>query len=278
MHRVTPDPPVEPATRVCYRHPERETRLSCSRCGRPICAACSIDAAVGQRCPQCVAETGPQTQIPVPPRRPRRVAAGLPPVTKGILVVTIVMYFLQGQVGDLLIHHSGLVAEGQFWRIFTTTLLHASFTHILFNMWALYVLGPQVERGVGSKAFLALYLASAGMGGVAAQLLTPGIFSAVGASGAVFGLFGVWLNLAVRRRNTAWGRSLLSQLGFILLINAALPIIFPRISWQAHLGGFIAGFLIGELWSRVKGPRAEAARALIAAAVAVVAAAVVLVV
>jgi len=206
------------------------------------------------------------------------VAAGLPPVTKGILVVTIVMYFLQGQVGDLLIHHSGLVAEGQFWRIFTTTLLHASFTHILFNMWALYVLGPQVERGVGSKAFLALYLASAGMGGVAAQLLTPGIFSAVGASGAVFGLFGVWLNLAVRRRNTAWGRSLLSQLGFILLINAALPIIFPRISWQAHLGGFIAGFLIGELWSRVKGPRAEAARALIAAAVAVVAAAVVLVV
>lgn len=199
-------------------------------------------------------------------------AAGLPPVTKGILIVTIITYFLQGQVGGLLIHDSGLVAQGEFWRIFTTVLLHASFTHILFNMWALYVLGPQVERGVGSKAFLALYLAAAGMGGVAAQFLTSGGFRAVGASGAVFGLFGVWLNLAVRRRNTAWGRSLLSQLGFILLINAALPIIFPRISWQAHLGGFIAGFLIGELWSRVKGPQAELIRTLIAGVVAAAAA------
>lgn len=280
MQGVTPDSPVEPATRVCYRHPERETRLSCSRCGRPICASCSIDAAVGQRCPQCVGELGRQAEIPVPPPRPRarRAGLGLPPVTRGILVVTVLTYFLQGSVGDLLVHHSGLVARGEFWRIFTTALLHASFTHIALNMWALYVLGPQVERGVGSKAFLALYLASAGMGGVAAQLLTPGVFTAVGASGAIFGLFGVWLNLAVRRRNTAWGRSLLSQLGLILLVNAALPILFPRISWQAHLGGFIAGFLIGELWSRVKGPRAEAARALIAAAVAVVAAAIVLVV
>jgi membrane associated rhomboid family serine protease len=107
---------------------------------------------------------------------------------------------------------------------------------------------------------------------VAAQFLTSGGFRAVGASGAVFGLFGVWLNLAVRRRNTEWGRSLLSQLGFILLINAALPIIFPRISWQAHLGGFIAGFLIGELWSRVKGPQAELIRTLIAGVVAAAAA------
>lgn len=199
-------------------------------------------------------------------------------MTKGILVVTVLMYFLQRWVGGPLVHDSLLVAQGEFWRIFTTALLHASFAHILFNMWALYVLGPQVERGVGSRAFFALYIASAGMGGVAAQFLTPGAFLAVGASGAVFGLFGVWLNLAVRRRNTAWGRSLLSQLGFILLINAALPIIFPRISWQAHLGGFAAGFLIGELWSRVKGERAEVIRTVIAATVAALAGVLILVV
>jgi membrane associated rhomboid family serine protease len=145
-------------------------------------------------------------------------------------------------------------------------------------MWALYVLGPQIERGVGSGPFFALYVASAGMGGVAAQFFTPGVFAAVGASGAVFGLFGVWLNLAVRRRNTAAGRSLLSQLGFILLINAALPLIFPAISWQAHLGGFITGFVIGEFWSRLKGPQADFYRASVAVAVALLAIVVVLVV
>ncbi|HEX2154351.1 MAG TPA: rhomboid family intramembrane serine protease [Acidimicrobiia bacterium] len=271
---MTPEHPAESATQVCYRHPGRETRLSCSDCGRPICGACSIDAAVGQKCPQCVGEVGRQKTINV--RRSRGVAASIPPITKGILILTIAMYFLGGQIEDYLIHHSALVEAGEWWRMFTTALLHASLTHIIFNMWALYVLGPQIERGVGSAPFLALYVAAAGMGGVAAQFFTPGVFAAVGASGAVFGLFGVWLNLAVRRRNTAWGRSLLSQFGFILLINAALPLLFPAISWQAHLGGFISGFLIGEAWSRIKGAQAERNRTVVAAAVILVAIALVL--
>lgn len=274
---VPPDHPAESTTQVCYRHPERETRLSCSDCGRPICSACSIDAAVGQKCPQCVGEQGRQRTIHARASR-RGLVAGIPPVTKAILIVTVAMFFLGGGVERYLIHNSGLVEAGEWWRLFTTALLHASFTHILFNMWALYVLGPQIERGVGSGPFLALYVASAGMGGVAAQFFTPGTFAAVGASGAVFGLFGVWLNLAVRRRNTAWGRALLSQLGFILLINAALPLLFPAISWQAHLGGFITGFLVGEAWSRVKGPQAERYRAAVATAVAVLAVAIVLLV
>lgn len=274
---VSPDQPAEPTTQVCYRHPDRETRLSCSECGRPICSACSIDAAVGQKCPQCVGEQGRQKTIDARASR-RGIAAGIPPVTKTILIITVGMYFLGGSIEQYLIHHSVLVEAGEWWRMFTTALLHATLTHILFNMWALYVLGPQIERGVGSGPFLALYLAAAGMGGVAAQYFTPGVFAAVGASGAIFGLFGVWLNLAVRRRNSAWGRSLLSQLGFILLINAALPLIFPAISWQAHLGGFITGFLIGEAWSRVKGPQAERSRAAVGVFVALVAIAIVLVV
>ena len=267
--RVLPDQPADPATRVCYRHPERETRLSCSQCGRPICGACSIDAAVGQRCPQCVGREGRQETIRV--RQPRSVAAGIPPVTRAILIVTVAMYFFGDSVGQYLAHQSGLVEAGQWWRLFTTTLLHGGFTHILFNMWALYVLGPHVERGVGSGPFLALYLAAAGMGGVAAQYFTAHPFIAVGASGAIFGLFGVWLNLAVRRRNTAWGRSMLSQLMVILLINAALPLLLPQISWQAHLGGFVTGYVVGELWGRVKGSRAEPQRMAIAGAIAVLA-------
>lgn len=274
---VSPDQPAESTTRVCYRHPERETRLSCSDCGRPICSACSIDAAVGQKCPQCVGEQGRQRTIEAQTGR-RGFASGIPPVTRAILIVTVAMYFLGGSLEPHLIHHSLLVDAGEWWRIFTTALLHGPITHILFNMWALYVLGPQIERGVGAGPFLALYVAAAGIGGVAAQYFTAGPFRAVGASGAIFGLFGVWLNLAVRRRNTAWGRSLLSQLGFILLINAALPFIFPAISWQAHLGGFITGFVVGEVWSRVNGPQADRYRTAAAAVVALLAVALVLLV
>lgn len=165
-----------------------------------------------------------------------------------------------------------LVHDGQWYRIFTPVLLHASISHILFNMWALWVLGPQIERGVGTWPFVGLYLASAGIGGVFAYVMGSPQDIAVGASGAIFGLFGIWLNWAVRRRNTAYGRSLLRQIGFLLLLNAALPLIIPNIAWEAHLGGLIAGFVIGELWARVSDDRGRVAVTVAIAALAVVAA------
>jgi membrane associated rhomboid family serine protease len=94
---------------------------------------------------------------------------------------------------------------------------------------------------------------------------------AVGASGAIFGLFGIWLNWAVRRRNTAHGRALLRQIGFLLLLNAALPFIIRNIAWEAHLGGLIAGFVIGELWSRARNDTARVAVTIAVAGLAVVA-------
>lgn len=194
------------------------------------------------------------------------------PVTMSIIAVTALIYVLGDTLIPTLIHNNVLVASGEWWRIFTTALLHASLSHILFNMWALYALGPQIERAVGPGPFLALYVAAAGMGGAAAQALGPEFFNAVGASGAVFGLFGVWLNLAIRQRNTAYGRSLLNQMGFLLLINAALPLLLPQILWQAHVGGFVAGFVIGELWARVSGKNRVAIRTAVAVVVAVLAA------
>jgi len=168
------------------------------------------------------------------------------------------------------------VAAGEWWRIFTVVLLHGTITHILFNMWALWVLGPQIERGVGTLPFISLFLASAGVGGVFAYYLgNPGDIG-VGASGAIFGLFGIWLSWALHRRNTMQGRALLGQLGFLLVINAAIPFIFRNISWQAHLGGLIAGFLIGEIWSRIRGPNAATMRASVGFAVAALAAVAVL--
>lgn len=194
-----------------------------------------------------------------------------------------VVFYLLDSLGGLrntffeyLAQANFLVADGEWWRIFTPILLHGGFTHLLFNMWALWVLGPQIERGVGSRALVAVYLASAGVGGVFVYLLgDPGTVT-VGASGAIFGLFGIWLNWAVRRRNTIRGRMLLRQIGFLLLLNAALPLIIRNIAWEAHLGGLIAGFVIGELWSRVQRPSSEMARVAIATAVGVFAIVIVL--
>ncbi|HSK06809.1 MAG TPA: rhomboid family intramembrane serine protease [Acidimicrobiia bacterium] len=169
-----------------------------------------------------------------------------------------------------------LVGAGEWWRLFTVVLLHGSLTHILFNMWALWVLGPQIERGVGTLPFISLFLASAGVGG-AVFFFVGSQGAAVGASGAIFGLFGIWLSWALQRRNTLQGRALLGQLGFLLLINAALPFVFRGIAWEAHLGGLVAGFLIGVVWSRIRGPNAAVMRSVVGFAVAALAAVIVIV-
>lgn len=132
----------------------------------------------------------------------------------------------------------------------TVVLVHANLTHILFNMLALYNLGPQIERELGGLRLVSLYVASAAAGSAFAFLLGRPEDFGVGASGAIFGLFGLWLASAVRRRSTAYGRALLSQLGVVLAINAAIPFLVRNVSWQAHLGGLLAGFVIGQVWSR----------------------------
>ena len=200
--------------------------------------------------------------IPTGPRR--RPSAGAP-ATMTFIALAVIFYVLGflGLERELIARFAQInaeVAAGEWWRIITVVLLHGSITHILFNMWALWVLGPQIERGVGTWPFVSLYLASAAIGGAFAFYLGDLRDIGVGASGAIFGLFGIWLSWALHRRNTMQGRALLSQLGFLLLINAALPLIFRNISWQAHLGGLIAGFLIGEMWSRIQGPNAARLR------------------
>ncbi|MGF1617270.1 MAG: rhomboid family intramembrane serine protease [Acidimicrobiia bacterium] len=232
-----------------------------------------MDASVGQRCLECVREEGTQKIIPT---GSRRTAAAAAPVTVTLVAIAVGFYVLR-VIGfdDFLITNlaqiNAMVAVGEWWRIFTAALLHASVTHILFNMWALWVLGPQVERGVGVGPYLAMYIASAGVGGAVAFHFGGPFDIGVGASGAIFGLFGVWLNWGLRRRNTMQGRAILSQMGFLLFINAAIPFLIPNISWQAHLGGLIAGFLISEVWSRIRGPQTNRYRTLVGVGVAILA-------
>lgn len=189
----------------------------------------------------------------------------------GFFVLTGFGRGLTGEVGQSLAQINSAVEAGEWWRLFSPVLLHASITHILFNMWALWILGPQIERGVGTWPFVSLYLASAAVGGAFTFFLADPNTIAVGASGAIFGLFGVWANMAVHRRRTVYGRALLRQIGFLLLINAAIPLFVPSIAWQAHLGGLIAGFVIGEIWTRVKGENASTMRTLAGVAVAALA-------
>lgn len=270
---MTQDPTT--AAQACYRHPDRHTLLKCSRCDRPICASCSIDASVGQRCPECVRSEGTQKIIPTGARASRASGA---PATKTFIGVAVVFFVLTGfgrsggAIFEALAQWNLAVAAGEWWRIFTPILLHASITHILFNMWALWVLGPQIERGVGTWPFVSLFLASAGVGGAFAFYLGNPLDVAVGASGAIFGLFGIWLSWAMHRRNTMQGRAMLRQIGVLLLINAAIPFLVPNIAWQAHLGGLIAGMVIGEIWSRLRGPNIEVLRILTGVAIAIAAA------
>ena len=258
----------------CYRHPDRETRLACSNCGRPVCVDCVRTAPVGQRCLECAAPAhGVATMDDV-----RRAANRATPVTYTVLAVSVAVFVVEfvlpgvgNEVRFQLAQINELVTAGQWWRLFTAAFLHGGITHIAFNMYALYLFGPQLEREVGSAPFAALYVAAAVAGGAAYYLSDPhGI--AVGASGAIFGLFGAWLAASFRGRHTAAGRASLRQLLVLLGINLALGFApGANIAWQAHLGGLFAGLVIALLWTLPPLRRQAALRALVAGLVGVAA-------
>ncbi|MCY3654474.1 MAG: rhomboid family intramembrane serine protease [Cyanobacteria bacterium MAG IRC1_bin_28] len=199
---------------------------------------------VGGSCPAAMVAHSPQRCV------------SRTPVTTGIVVVTVAIHLLSWlwpplweQLFEIFALANRLVTDGQWWRMFTVTLLHSpGVMHVAFNMLALYNLGPQVEKALGPLRFGFLWGACAVAGSAFSVLGGDPDAVAVGASGAVFGLLGVWLASAVRQRRTALGRSLLKQLGFWLLVNAALPLIVPNLAWEAHLGGLLAGFGLGSVW------------------------------
>ncbi|HEY7701439.1 MAG TPA: rhomboid family intramembrane serine protease [Candidatus Limnocylindrales bacterium] len=149
------------------------------------------------------------------------------------------------------------VAAGEFWRLWTVTLVHgspdpgafaASLLHLFFNMYALYLTGPIVERWYGSARFLLFYLLSAA-GGSMASFAFGAEAPSVGASGAVFGLLGL-LFAANRfhRPVDRQSRMLVRQIGFLILVNIAFGLTIPRIDNAAHLGGLATGFWLGAVW------------------------------
>ncbi|TDD93429.1 rhomboid family intramembrane serine protease [Actinomadura rubrisoli] len=246
-------PAPETSVPTCYRHPGRETYVRCTRCDRYICPECMRDAAVGHQCVECVAEGNrgvrrarPHTALGV-----RGASSSVPVVTYSLIGVCVLAYLAELSswrfITDFMMVGQGVlpngkivgVAEGEWYRLFTSMFLHqrgGSFgiTHILFNMWALWALGPALEQVLGRWRFLALY-GLAGLGGsVLLYLVDPGN-SAVGASGAIFGLFGAFFVI---------GRKLGGQVGpivFLLVINLVLTFSVDGISWEGHIGGLVVG-------------------------------------
>lgn len=232
---------------TCYRHPSRETGVSCSNCGRPICPDCMTTTSVGMRCPECARE---RTQV-----KTLRNIARRPEVTLALIAINVVAFLAEGSVtlsaqptgkvyeeGALLGSLRGFpdlgVAHGQWWRIISSGFLHESIIHIGFNMYVLYILGQMLEPALGRLKFATVYGVSLLTGSFGALLVTPHSVT-VGASGAVFGLMGA-AALEMRARQIP---IMQSGVGGLILINLVISFTLPGISWGGHLGGLIGGAL-----------------------------------
>jgi membrane associated rhomboid family serine protease len=249
-----PQPPsgAEADKPTCYRHSERETYVRCTRCDRPICPDCMREAAVGHQCVDCVKE-GNRTV-----RAPRTVFGGrvttTPVVTYTLIAVNVVAFFLQYAGSDVEGRY-GLwppaVADGQYERLVTSAFLHYGPVHLLFNMWALYMVGQPLEQWLGRLRFAVLYLLSALGGSVCALLFAPLNTNTAGASGAVFGLFAAIFVVSRRMRFDARG------IAVVIGLNLLITFTFPSISWQGHVGGLVTGALLAYAYAYAPRNRQE---------------------
>jgi membrane associated rhomboid family serine protease len=230
---------------TCYRHPDRETGVSCSSCGRPICPDCMTPTPVGMRCPECASQRTKVVRGVGQEEGFRR-----SPATYVLIGLNAIAFLIEigtgsggfGAVTGSVIADFALfgpaVTEGEWYRLITAGFLHASILHIGFNMFLLYMLGRLLEPSLGTPRFLALYFASLLAGSFGALFLDPNAFT-IGASGAVFGLAGATFVIARGRGMDA----LAGEIGFLILFNLAIGFFVPRISVGGHIGGLIGGVL-----------------------------------
>jgi len=229
----------------CYRHPDRETYISCSECGRPICTECMTPAPVGQRCPE---HSGKRQGVARMSRGIPRLSAGnsVGLVTRTLIGINVAVYLLELATGGNIdgvgskIFEKGalfgpLVASGDWWRLITAAFLHYGPIHLGFNMFFLYWIGTPVEQYLGRARFLAVYLVSGLAGSAGALVFSPNSVT-VGASGAIFGILGAALVLE-RQGSYVLGGSAMG----LIVINLALSFVLSGISIGGHIGGLIGG-------------------------------------
>jgi membrane associated rhomboid family serine protease len=272
---------------TCYRHPDRETGLSCSECGRPICTECMTVAPVGLRCPEHAGSVrsrlrGGKITPPKVERAPGRVLDAR--VTMTLIALNVVVYLITAVQGNGLNNPGGslyvkwilygpFVHNGDWWRLVTAMFLHGFLLHIALNMFALYVIGRPVELYLGPTRFLLLYFLS-GLAGSAGALVQSPTTPVVGASGAIFGVLGAMLILEWQ----ATGRFAGNAFTWIVL-NLVLNFAFNagaggNISIGGHIGGLIGGILVTLAFAHWGGRSARYGRIGIGAAAGLVAIAV----
>lgn len=238
-------------TPTCYRHPSRPTYVSCSRCGRPICPDCMTAAAVGQQCPECVNE-GKQSVRQARTHFGGRISKGSL-VTYTLIAVNVVMFVLQHtsvQMQQDLVLWPPAVADGQYYRLASSAFLHYGLAHIVFNMWALWAVGPQLEQWLGRLRFGVLYGLSGLGGSVLVYLLSPLNSATAGASGAIFGLFGA--TFVLFRRLQLDVRGIVGLIVINLVITFVVPAVSSQaISWQGHVGGLVTGTVVAAVFAYV---------------------------
>lgn len=270
-----PGSPTEPqgaqGLPTCYRHPDRETGVRCTRCERPICPDCMVSASVGFQCPQCVRGTSGPGPAPAA-SRPRTLAGGAIAgdprlVTKLLIAVNIAVFLAITASGNLVndlvligswppknVFPPGVpytategIAAGQWYRLFTSMFAHQAVWHIGFNMLSLWWLGGPLEVALGRLRYFTLYMAAGLAGGALTYLIASPTEASLGASGAIYGLFGATAVLVRKLRYDM--RPVIA----LLVINLIFTFSLNGIAWQAHIGGLVAGVAIA--YAMVHAPR-----------------------
>ncbi len=197
------------------------------------------DAAVGHQCAECVGAGAQAVRVKT-----------TPVITYALIALNVLLFVAQTASSSLereLVMWSPAVAHGELYRLLTSTFLHNGITHILFNMFALYVVGPALEIWLGRLRFGALYFLSALGGSVLVYLLAPVDAATEGASGAIFGLFAATFVVAKKVKvDVRW-------VVIMIVLNLAITFTVPSISWQGHLGGLVTGGLVA--WAYAYAPR-----------------------
>jgi membrane associated rhomboid family serine protease len=230
----------------CYRHPDRETGVSCSSCGRPICPDCMTPTPVGMRCPECMRQRTKVVRNPT--GTPGQFSAF--PATMVLIAINVIVYLVEiaGGAGGInnpsgkFVAEFGLfgpfVSEGEWYRLVTSGFLHASLIHIGFNMLILFFLGRLLEPALGTVRFLAVYFASLLAGSLGVMFLDPNALT-LGASGAIFGLAGATFVIA---RGRGMDR-IAGEIGFLIVFNLIFSFSAANVSVGAHLGGLVGGVI-----------------------------------
>jgi len=202
-----------------------------------------ISAPVGFQCPECVAGS----QVALPKTKFGGTFNTVPKVTRAILITCVSIFALSLLLGSFALSFGMIpvaIAQGEWWRLITSTLLHGSILHLLFNMYALYWLGPQLERSLGHVRFAALYVLSALGGSVASYWFSDLRTVSVGASGAIFGLITATIVIGREMRTDV------SQLVVLLGINVVIGFLQPGIDWRAHFGGAVTGAAVAFIYTK----------------------------